>query len=189
MLSKATSMDRPDSRSASSSDPPPPPHSTAQSSAMSKTDDSSSGQTPVGGGAENSVAYQYVAVQQMTSRRDHIEYQLTVREQPKQSRMCGVGEKADRRPIDPAPIVQLRVITHDRPVRQSDTVENTPAAPPVERKPGHGPTLPRTPGVRRGLPVTTALGDGWEDKAWYLENPYFFMTSTARTKAFSSFRT
>ncbi|SJX61010.1 related to velvet A protein [Sporisorium reilianum f. sp. reilianum] len=166
-------MDRPESRSASSSIPP------QQSTAASKTDDSSSSQTPVtassAGAAENSVAYQYVAVQQMTSNRDHIEYQLTVREQPKQSRMCGVGEKADRRPIDPAPIVQLRVITHDRPVRQSDTVENTPAAPPVERRPGHGPTLPRTPGVRRGFPVTTALGDGWEDKAWYLENPYFFM--------------
>ncbi|KDN39948.1 hypothetical protein K437DRAFT_250382, partial [Tilletiaria anomala UBC 951] len=41
------------------------------------------------------------------------EYQLTIREQPKHSRMCGIGEKADRRPIDPAPIVQLRVITHE----------------------------------------------------------------------------
>ncbi len=40
---------------------------------------------------------------------------------------------------------------------------------------GTGQTYPTTPGVRRGLPVSTALGDGWEDKAWYLENPYFFM--------------
>ncbi|SPO24944.1 related to velvet A protein [Ustilago trichophora] len=148
----------------------PPQHSTA----MSKTDDSGSSTTP-GAAPENSVAYQYVAVQQMTSNRDHIEYQLTVREQPKQSRMCGVGEKADRRPIDPAPIVQLRVITHDRPIRQTDTVDSASVAPPVERRPGHGPKLPKTPGVRRGLPVSTALGDGWEDKAWYLENPYFFM--------------
>ncbi|SPO22771.1 related to velvet A protein [Ustilago trichophora] len=148
----------------------PPQHSTA----MSKTDDSGSSTTP-GAAPENSVAYQYVAVQQMTSNRDHIEYQLTVREQPKQSRMCGVGEKADRRPIDPAPIVQLRVITHDRPVRQTDTVDSASVAPPVERRPGHGPKVPKTPGVRRGLPVSTALGDGWEDKAWYLENPYFFM--------------
>lgn len=160
-------MSRPDSRGASI---PPPPHS----SAMSKTDESSSSMTP-GGAPENSVAYQYVAVQQMTSNRDHIEYQLTVREQPKQSRMCGVGEKADRRPIDPAPIVQLRVITHDRPIRQNDIVDSASVAPPVERRPGHGPKLPKTPGVRRGLPVSTALGDGWEDKAWYLENPYFFM--------------
>ncbi|KAI7817180.1 velvet factor-domain-containing protein [Gamsiella multidivaricata] len=36
-------------------------------------------------------------------------YELILRQQPKQSRMCGVGEKADRRPIDPPPIVQLIV--------------------------------------------------------------------------------
>ncbi|KAJ8518966.1 hypothetical protein ONZ45_g4046 [Pleurotus djamor] len=38
------------------------------------------------------------------------EYELTVRQEPKQARMCGVGGKADRRPIDPPPIVQLRVV-------------------------------------------------------------------------------
>ncbi|KAG8220746.1 velvet factor-domain-containing protein [Butyriboletus roseoflavus] len=38
----------------------------------------------------------------------HREYELTVRQEPKQARMCGVG--ADRRPIDPPPIIQLRVI-------------------------------------------------------------------------------
>ncbi|ORX88658.1 hypothetical protein K493DRAFT_185910, partial [Basidiobolus meristosporus CBS 931.73] len=36
-------------------------------------------------------------------------FDLTLRQQPKQSRMCGIGEKADRRPIDPPPIIQLRV--------------------------------------------------------------------------------
>ncbi|KAL0564460.1 velum formation-related protein, partial [Marasmius crinis-equi] len=40
----------------------------------------------------------------------HRQYELTVRQEPKQARMCGVGGKADRRPIDPPPIVQLRVI-------------------------------------------------------------------------------
>ncbi|KAG1744543.1 velvet factor-domain-containing protein, partial [Suillus paluster] len=40
--------------------------------------------------------------------RDRLEYELTVRQEPKQARMCGVG--ADRRPIDPPPIIQLRVI-------------------------------------------------------------------------------
>lgn len=60
------------------------------------------------------------------------EYVLTMRQEPKQARMCGVGGKgpcsfsysksvayilscytaADRRPIDPPPIVQLRVIDH-----------------------------------------------------------------------------
>lgn len=159
-------MSRPESRSGNASTP--------QGTSVLKADDGGSGQTP-GGSTENSVAYRYVAVQQMTSCRDHIEYQLTVREQPKQSRMCGVGEKADRRPIDPAPIVQLRVVTHDRPIRQSDPVGSASVAPPVERRPGQGAAAPQTPGVRRGLPVTTALGDGWEDKAWYLENPYYFM--------------
>lgn len=163
-------MSRPDGRGASI----PPLHSSASAPSMSKTDNSGSSKTP-GGAPENSVAYQYVAVQQMASSRDHIEYQLTVREQPKQSRMCGVGEKADRRPIDPAPIVQLRVITHDQPIRQSNTIESASVTPPVERRSGHGPKVPRTPAVRSGLPVSTALGDGWEDKAWYLENPYFFM--------------
>ncbi|KAG8943397.1 hypothetical protein FRC03_002503 [Tulasnella sp. 419] len=36
-------------------------------------------------------------------------FELIVRQQPKQARMCGVGGKADRRPIDPPPIIQLRV--------------------------------------------------------------------------------
>ncbi|TFK99871.1 velvet factor-domain-containing protein [Pterulicium gracile] len=48
-------------------------------------------------------------------RRD---YELTIRQEPKQARMCGVGGKADRRPIDPPPIVQLRVI--DPPVDPND---------------------------------------------------------------------
>ncbi|KAI9459336.1 velvet factor-domain-containing protein [Boletus coccyginus] len=40
--------------------------------------------------------------------RDRLEYELTVRQEPKQARMCGVG--SDRRPIDPPPIIQLRVV-------------------------------------------------------------------------------
>jgi Velvet factor len=62
------------------------------------------------------------------------EYELTVRQEPKQARMCGVGgeprsslsrpsvsppvQLADRRPIDPPPIIQFRVIdphTHQPP--------------------------------------------------------------------------
>ncbi|KAI9591322.1 velvet factor [Syncephalis fuscata] len=42
------------------------------------------------------------------------EFDLKLRQQPKQSRMCGVGEKADRRPIDPPPILQLRVVNHSQ---------------------------------------------------------------------------
>lgn len=29
--------------------------------------------------------------------------------------------------------------------------------------------------LRRGMPVRTEWGEGWEDKMWYLENPYYFM--------------
>ncbi|BGO96968.1 Velvet factor-domain containing protein [Rhodotorula toruloides] len=36
-------------------------------------------------------------------------YALDVRQQPRQARMAGSGEKADRRPIDPPPIIRLRV--------------------------------------------------------------------------------
>ncbi|KAJ3717248.1 velvet factor-domain-containing protein [Lentinula guzmanii] len=55
------------------------------------------------------------------SYRDRLEYELTVRQEPKQARMCGVGGKADRRPIDPPPIVQLRVID---PLQRSNPTSN-----------------------------------------------------------------
>jgi hypothetical protein len=29
--------------------------------------------------------------------------------------------------------------------------------------------------IRRGVPIHTSWGQGWEDKTWYLENPYYFM--------------
>jgi hypothetical protein len=68
-------------------------------------------------------------------------YELVVRQEPKQARMCGVGGKgipsnhhsllvshshapiADRRPIDPPPIVQLRVV---HPSIQSGTLSLAP---------------------------------------------------------------
>ncbi|CCA73392.1 hypothetical protein PIIN_07346 [Serendipita indica DSM 11827] len=54
------------------------------------------------------------------------EYEIIVRQEPKQARMCGIGGKADRRPIDPPPIVQLRV--YDRyPVDPNDP--NSGSAP------------------------------------------------------------
>ncbi|KAI8150100.1 velvet factor-domain-containing protein [Fennellomyces sp. T-0311] len=37
-------------------------------------------------------------------------FDLIIRQQPVHSRMCGVGERVDRRPIDPPPIVQLKLI-------------------------------------------------------------------------------
>lgn len=91
--------------------------------------------------------------------------------------MCGVGEKADRRPIDPAPIIQLRVVIHPQPVSQAgdgsakavDVKDSSTISTPYHKSDASVPQL------RRGEPVTTALGEGWEDKAWYLENPYYFM--------------
>ncbi|KAI8599993.1 velvet factor [Dissophora ornata] len=58
-------------------------------------------------------SYQFTPVCQRVQpeQRANITYELILRQQPKQSRMCGVGEKADRRPIDPPPIVQLIVKT------------------------------------------------------------------------------
>ncbi|KAF8922494.1 velvet factor [Mucidula mucida] len=50
-----------------------------------------------------------------------VEYELKVRQQPKQARMCGVGGKADRRPIDPPPIVQLVI----RPLNSASTSSNS----------------------------------------------------------------
>lgn len=48
----------------------------------------------------------------MSSTSPPLTYDLSMRQQPKHSRMCGVGSKADRRPIDPPPIVQLKVYSN-----------------------------------------------------------------------------
>ncbi|ORX36096.1 velvet factor-domain-containing protein [Kockovaella imperatae] len=49
-------------------------------------------------------------------------YELQMRQQPVQARMCGVGEKSDRRPVDPTPIIQLKVIDTDAdPLRRPDS--------------------------------------------------------------------
>ena len=74
------------------------------------------------------------------------EYHLTVRQEPKQARMCGVGGKADRRPIDPPPIVQLRVIdpaARRRPSSSAPIRSPSPSRrrgnvhPPSPSKPDH----------------------------------------------------
>ncbi|SNX86254.1 uncharacterized protein MEPE_04963 [Melanopsichium pennsylvanicum] len=39
-------------------------------------------------------------------------YMLTIRQQPQQGRLCGMGSK-DKRPLDPLPILQLRVLKQD----------------------------------------------------------------------------
>ncbi|EPT00046.1 hypothetical protein FOMPIDRAFT_1060568 [Fomitopsis schrenkii] len=57
--------------------------------------------------------------------RARSEYELVVRQEPKQARMCGVG--ADRRPIDPPPIVQLRVIDPTQHRHGRDSRSSSPA--------------------------------------------------------------
>lgn len=95
--------------------------------------------------------------------------------------MCGVGEKADRRPIDPAPIIQLRVVIHPHPVNQASETDSGASPKAAHKEDAASATSAYAksdaafPHLRRGEPVTTALGQGWEDKAWYLENPYYFM--------------
>ncbi|KAI0937941.1 hypothetical protein AcV7_003271 [Taiwanofungus camphoratus] len=79
--------------------------------------------------------------------RDRLEYELTVRQEPKQARMCGVGGKADRRPIDPPPIVQLRVID------------------PSQRRPPSSSSRASSPDTS-----TAALAS-----QSFLQNPYYFM--------------
>ncbi|KAG2235412.1 hypothetical protein INT48_005762 [Thamnidium elegans] len=36
-------------------------------------------------------------------------FNLIIRQQPVHSRMCGIGERVDRRPIDPPPVVQIKM--------------------------------------------------------------------------------
>ncbi|CAO3606620.1 unnamed protein product [Mucor fragilis] len=75
---------------------------------------------------DESVSYHFATVKQRRENRHEIDYQLTLRQQPKQSRMCGVGEKADRRPIDPPPIVQLKVIDAKLPLAEKNAYLQNP---------------------------------------------------------------
>ncbi|KAF1796065.1 hypothetical protein V8B55DRAFT_1557012 [Mucor lusitanicus] len=75
---------------------------------------------------DESVSYHFATVKQRRENRHEIDYQLTLRQQPKQSRMCGVGEKADRRPIDPPPIVQLKVIDAKLPSAEKNAYLQNP---------------------------------------------------------------
>ncbi|KAJ7638243.1 velvet factor-domain-containing protein [Roridomyces roridus] len=91
------------------------------------------------------------------------QYELTVRQEPKQARMCGIGGKADRRPIDPPVIVQLRVID---PAASDPAVSNTASA----SAPADGEA--RTSGEETDDPPYTNL-PGYAQS--FLQNPYYFM--------------
>ncbi|TPX50851.1 hypothetical protein SeLEV6574_g00677 [Synchytrium endobioticum] len=64
--------------------------------------------TIVGSGVEGN-QYNFLSLPYNTCPRSRKTYRLTLRQQPKHSRMCGFGEKVDRRPVDPPPIIQLEI--------------------------------------------------------------------------------
>nr|KIR45725.1 hypothetical protein I312_05087 [Cryptococcus bacillisporus CA1280] len=70
-----------------------------------------------------------------------------MRQQPVQARMCGIGDKSDRRPVDPTPIIQLKVIDP-----QGDDI--TPIDPQTKQQ------------IRRPF--------GSEGMT-YMQNPYYFL--------------
>lgn len=70
---------------------------------------------------------------------------------------------ADRRPIDPPPIVQLRVINHDR--RNRGSPSPSPPPPPPQHPQGHTHESPLD------ASMLTPAGFGQT----FLQNPYYFM--------------
>ncbi|KAF8214470.1 hypothetical protein K438DRAFT_2008793 [Mycena galopus ATCC 62051] len=101
------------------------------------------------------------------SDRNRLQYELTIRQEPKQARMCGIGGKADRRPIDPPVIVQLRVI--DPAAASSSSSSAGPSSSPRRD--------------RENAPEDSANADS-DDPPYtnltsyaqsFLQNPYYFM--------------
>ncbi|KAK1239507.1 hypothetical protein MKX07_008995 [Trichoderma sp. CBMAI-0711] len=62
--------------------------------------------------ASSSSRDQVQRIHRVTRENRHLWYQLTVLQQPERARACGSGMKAnsDRRPVDPPPVVELRII-------------------------------------------------------------------------------
>ncbi|KAJ7709381.1 velvet factor-domain-containing protein, partial [Mycena metata] len=86
------------------------------------------------------------------------QYELTVRQEPKQARMCGIGGKADRRPIDPPVIVQLRVI--------DPALASSPASNTANKDTPADEDADTTDDAERDLPSYAQS---------FLQNPYYFM--------------
>ncbi|KAF8214580.1 hypothetical protein K438DRAFT_882179 [Mycena galopus ATCC 62051] len=64
------------------------------------------------------------------------QYELPIWQEPKQARMYGIGRKADRHPIDPPVIVQLRVVD---PAASSSSSHPTSSAGPSSPSRENGP--------------------------------------------------
>ncbi|KAL1920649.1 uncharacterized protein VTP21DRAFT_1026 [Calcarisporiella thermophila] len=114
----------------------------------------------------------------------HKKYRLEVVQQPMRGRMCGFGEK-DRRPIDPPPVVQLKLMREDGGFVPNDSIDTSnfvlhaglwspsyqhernfvvnPAAVPVPASPLHpkGPTASvlslHSPSCTRNLMGSTSV--------------------------------
>jgi len=122
-------------------------------------------------------------------------YELVVRQEPKQARMCGVGGKgrpskppvfffslelisflyflsADRRPIDPPPIVQLRVID---PVAQQSGSSTTPSRRRRNSSSGSAPGSPTPSAASTARPHPEDPIDAASYAQSFLQNPYYFM--------------
>lgn len=75
---------------------------------------------------------------------------LDVRQQPRQARSCGSGDKADRRPIDPPPIIRLRVRKPPSAAPNSALTEGT-----VGGKKGEGVDASTVPDAELVPPTVT----------------------------------
>lgn len=72
------------------------------------------------------------------------------------------------------------MITHPKPVRDVAAQQSDHQARQVSPQGKQAEAVSRSSEssllhLRRGEPVVTQFGEGWEDKAWYLENPFYFM--------------
>ncbi|KAI8809079.1 velvet factor-domain-containing protein [Cladochytrium replicatum] len=69
--------------------------------------------------------YQFVGLHHSVCDRPQRNYRLSLLQQPKHSRMCGFGEKVDRRPVDPPPIIQLESIDAKSPYTPAPGLEDS----------------------------------------------------------------
>ncbi|KAJ7703917.1 velvet factor-domain-containing protein, partial [Mycena rosella] len=99
------------------------------------------------------------------------QYELTVRQEPKQARMCGIGGKADRRPIDPPVIVQLRVIDPAQPEPTSSSSEHSDDKHPDRDRDRDRDSRDREHERESEPPYANLPGYAQS----FLQNPYYFM--------------
>ncbi|KAJ7769658.1 velvet factor-domain-containing protein [Mycena maculata] len=99
------------------------------------------------------------------------QYELTVRQEPKQARMCGIGGKADRRPIDPPVIVQLRVIDPAVPPTSSVSATSTLGPNASSSTSPDGAGASGNDVVSEEEPYANLPGYAQS----FLQNPYYFM--------------